>query len=89
MGLGVAVAGAAALSSASVHAQEQPGDLTSPPAEMPLRGATVMEPMVVHVRNTATGEVALLVGTQELVYRDHALVARVVQAARQAGAVEG
>ena len=36
------------------------------------------EPLVAHVRNIATGEVAVLMGTREVVYRDRALVARLL-----------
>lgn len=39
---------------------------------------SVGEPLVAHVRNVATGEVAVLMGTREVVYRDRALVARLV-----------
>ncbi|HVS48140.1 MAG TPA: hypothetical protein VHJ99_04485 [Candidatus Dormibacteraeota bacterium] len=51
------------------------------------RGVTTVQPeaMVAHVRNVTTGEVALLVGTREIIYRDPALVARLVGAARQSG----
>ena len=51
------------------------------------RGTTAVQPeaMVAHVRNFTTGEVALLVGTREIIYRDPALVARLVGAARQSG----
>lgn len=38
------------------------------------------EPVVAHVRDAATGEVALMVGTREIVYRDPALVARLLKA---------
>lgn len=50
------------------------------------RGATVRsEAMVAHVRNFTTGEVALMVGTREIVYRDPELVAHLVGTARRAG----
>ena len=51
------------------------------------RGTTTNQPeaMVAHVRNAKTGEVALLVGTREIIYRDPGLVARLVGAARQSG----
>jgi hypothetical protein len=38
--------------------------------------------LVAHVRNVSTGEIALMVGTREIVYHDRALVARLVKAAR-------
>jgi hypothetical protein len=39
-------------------------------------------PLVAYVRDVASGEVALLVGTREVVVRDPELVARLVRAAR-------
>jgi len=44
--------------------------------------AELHQPLMLHVRNAATGEVALLVGTREIVYHDRALVRRLVQATR-------
>jgi hypothetical protein len=41
-------------------------------------------PMVVHVRDVATAEIAVLVGEQEFIYRDPALVTRLIQTANQA-----
>ena len=43
---------------------------------------TLGEPLVAHVRNIATGEVAVLMGTREVVYRDRALVARLLGVVR-------
>lgn len=37
-------------------------------------------PVVLHVRNLSSGEVAVLFGTRELVYHDRALVKRLVKA---------
>ena len=48
--------------------------------------ASFAEPMVVHVRDVSTGEIALLVGTTQVVYRDRELVQRLLTAARQAPA---
>ena len=39
-------------------------------------------PLMAHVRNIATGEIALMVGTREVIIRDHELVARLVKAAQ-------
>ncbi|GAC1437036.1 MAG: hypothetical protein NVSMB65_11200 [Chloroflexota bacterium] len=39
-------------------------------------------PLVAHVRNVTTGEIALLVGTREIIVRDHDLVRRLVKAAQ-------
>ncbi len=44
------------------------------------------EPMVVHVRDVSTAEIALMVGTTQVVYRDRELVQRLLTAARQAPA---
>jgi len=40
--------------------------------------------MIVHIRDVAAAEIGVLFGTQELIYRDPELVARLVQTARQA-----
>lgn len=41
------------------------------------------EDIVAHVRSTSTGELAVLVGTREVVYRDPALVRRLLAGARR------
>jgi len=51
-------------------------------AEMALTKAELAEPMVAHVRNAATGEIAILVGTREIIIHDRAIVARLVKATR-------
>jgi hypothetical protein len=38
---------------------------------------------VLHVRNLSTGEVAILVGTREIVYHDPELIKRLVKATRR------
>jgi hypothetical protein len=43
--------------------------------------ATVSEPLIVHIRDASSGEVSVLRGTSEVVYRDPELVRRVVRAA--------
>jgi hypothetical protein len=80
VGLGLTLAGTSALTATSVHAQER-DDL---PTSMPAMAEPFLEPMLVHVRDAAAGQVTLLVGTSELVYRDPLLVARLVEAARRA-----
>ena len=59
----------------------------------PVRPAAKPEPVdlnpvgddvVAHVRDASTGEIALLVGTRELVYHDPALVGRLLAGARRA-----
>jgi hypothetical protein len=44
--------------------------------------ATLQGPLVAHVRDIASGEVALMIGAREIVVHDHELVARLVKAAR-------
>jgi hypothetical protein len=46
-------------------------------------------PMVVHVRDLASAEVSLMVGPQELVYRDPELVSRLLQTAATTPRTEG
>ena len=46
-------------------------------------------PMVVHIRDVASAEVAMMVGTQELVYRDPEFVSRLVRTAASANTAEG
>jgi hypothetical protein len=43
---------------------------------------TMDEPLVAHVRDLATGEIGLFSGTQEIVFHDPALAARLFQASR-------
>ena len=43
-------------------------------------------PMLLHVRDFATAEIAVMFGGQEFVYRDPELMARIVQAAAASGA---
>jgi hypothetical protein len=50
---------------------------------------TLAGPMLVHIRDLATAEVAMMVGTQELVYRDPELVSRLVRTAVSASGAEG
>jgi hypothetical protein len=40
-------------------------------------------PLVAHVRDYTTGEISLMVGTKEVVYRDQELVNRMIMAARR------
>ena len=57
----------------------------SPEAAAPEISAASTGPMVVHVSDVATGEVTLLVGAREIVFRDRRLVARLIKATRQGG----
>ncbi|MHB8672628.1 MAG: hypothetical protein ACYDAK_03005 [Candidatus Limnocylindrales bacterium] len=47
--------------------------------------SAVGDDVVAHVRNASTGEVVIYVGTREVVYRDRALVSRLLAGARTAG----
>jgi hypothetical protein len=92
LGAGVAVAAAALPRSAVAQTAPNTGDSAlsvDPQQAAAAAGLTLREPMVVHVRDVATAEIAVLVGTQEFVYRDPALVAQLVRAARQAAGTEG
>jgi hypothetical protein len=42
---------------------------------------TVNGPLIAHVSDVATGEVALLLGSREIIFRDPQLVARLIKAA--------
>ena len=44
--------------------------------------ATMTEPLVAHVRDLATGEIGLFSGTQEVVFHDPTLAARLFHASR-------
>ncbi len=68
------IPGAPRLAAAAIEpaAPEPPGSV-EPPGE----------DIVAHVRSTSTGELAVLMGTREVVYRDPALVRRLLAAARR------
>lgn len=50
--------------------------------ELKLRPEELTSPLVAHVRDFRTGEVAVMVGTREVVYRDPQFVKRLLKAAR-------
>jgi hypothetical protein len=54
----------------------------SPEAAAPELSTTFTGPMVVHVSDVTTGEVTLLAGAREIVFRDPQLVARLIKATR-------
>ena len=58
------------------------GDAPGAAATEELSAAALPEALVAHVRDLATGEIGLLVGEQEIIYRDPNLVARLLQALR-------
>jgi hypothetical protein len=55
---------------------ESPQDTTTKVAATALSG-----PLIAHVSDVATGEVALLLGSREIIFRDPQLVARLMKAA--------
>ena len=64
------------------------GGLTALPlvGDPPLRPEEVpVDDLIVHVRNVSTGEIALMVDTREVVYRDPSLAARLMHMARKSG----
>ena len=69
----------ALLSSVSALAviSESPQDTIQEAAD-----TTVNGPLIAHVSDAATGEVALLLGSREIIFRDPQLVARLMKAAR-------
>jgi len=78
-------AGAAAvglLPAATRLAAVEPAPAAAPQvaAEAELPAVTLSEPLVAVIRNAAHGEVALLVGTKEIIVKDAELVAHLVRA---------
>ena len=55
--------------------------VASDAAATELSAAELAGPMVAHVSNLAMGEINLLVGTKEIIFRDPELVARLLRAA--------
>ena len=90
--LAAAAAGAAAVGAASVapkaaaaraDAGARPGAAARADAgesAVPRSGHT--EPLVAYVRDAHTGEVAVMIGEQEVVVHDHELAARIARVAR-------
>jgi hypothetical protein len=87
---GVGIAGGLGLhkllAPASTPAQ-QPQTQTQSASTAPqvaLDAVNLAGPMLIHVRDVANAEVAMMVGTRELIYRDPDLVSRLVQTAQSA-----
>jgi hypothetical protein len=69
------------------------GGLTALPrwAEIPLGAAQIpaaaatepVQGLIAHVRDFSTGEIAIMVGTREVIHRDRSLAARLMDAAHQ------
>jgi hypothetical protein len=83
--------GAAGLAGAGLAATVMAGTLTAPasasaaPGTHPGRAARVPpsnEPVIVHVRDAASGEMDVFAGTRQVRLRDPGLAARLTQAAR-------
>src|SRR5579859_4348744 len=87
---GVGIAGGLGLhkllgagSAPATRAQAQPQPAAAAPAassapQMALDAVNLAGPMLIHVRDVANAEVAMMVGTRELIYRDPDLVSRLV-----------
>jgi hypothetical protein len=73
-------AGAAALGALSAVPRLAIAPISSELPEADLPAAALPGPLVAHVRDVATGEIALLHGTKEIIIHDHALVAKLVKA---------
>ena len=74
---GAAIVGASPLSAAA--ATEPAPELVVHPSVLP------EEPLVAYVRDARTSEVTILVGTDEITYRDPALAKRLLKAAPRHG----
>jgi len=61
---------------ASAAIPHSPQDTTPEPPDVALSG-----PIIAHVTDVTTGEVSLLVGAREIIFRDPQLVARLLEAA--------
>lgn len=58
---------------------------TEAPAEVPAAEVSIAEftePLMAHVSDLASGEISLLMGTREIIFRDPQLVMRLLQATR-------
>ena len=53
------------------------------PATVPGGAGAAAEPLIAHVRDLQTGEIALMVGTNHVIHRDADLAARLYNAARK------
>ena len=81
--LTVAAAGvAAALPAGLLEATEAGAGAASTSAPELPEGAALTEPIVAHVRDLASGEINLYVGTHEVSVRDPGLAARLFHAAK-------
>jgi hypothetical protein len=74
--------GAAAIGTLiAAHGMTKPTEaLAAPEKDLPV--GKFSGPVVAQIRNAPKGEVALMVGTREIVFRDRKLVARLLRAGR-------
>ncbi len=76
--LGVAAVGAMV----AVPGLTEIGTAEAATPDFKMTGAELSGPIVAHVRNFKTGEIAVMVGTREVVYRDPQFVKRLLKAAK-------
>ena len=55
-------------------------DITADAPEVDLSAASLTEPIMAHVSDLANGEISLLVGTKEVIFRDPQLIVRLLNA---------
>jgi hypothetical protein len=89
IGTGVGIAGGLGLhkllaGDSPMPAAAAAGQTTPQPAQPLLEAVSLAGPMLIHVRDVATAEVSMMVGTRELIYRDPELVSRLVSTAQSA-----
>ncbi len=89
IGAGVGIAGGLGLHKllsrdAATAPTEEQRRHPNPEPEPLLEAVSLAGPMLIHVRDVATAEVSMMVGTRELIYRDPELVARLVPTAQSA-----
>jgi hypothetical protein len=75
-------AGAATGAAAFVGVPGLAGSVDKPAQHVETPGAVMDDPVVVYVRDAKRGEVTVLHGSRESTYRDHALVRRLLAAAK-------
>ena len=82
--LGATSAGVATLGLVSLMEPRTAAPASASPASMEGSAQAFDDTLMLHVRNTATGEVALLAGSREVIFHDRELVERLIRAARAA-----
>ena len=79
--MGAAAVGMMPVAARLVTVAPPPAAVPEAVAEAEAPAAMVSEPLVAFIHTAAPGELTLLVGTREIIVRDAALIARLVQAA--------